>query len=58
MRERLPAEVHDEVDRLTRSLVRKILHHPSHQLRRGNPLDAGKIGLVRTLFQLDEDDEE
>jgi len=58
VRERLPAEVHDEVDRLTRSLVRKILHHPSHQLRRGNPLDAGKIGLVRALFQLDEDDEE
>jgi len=57
MRARLPSEVHDEVDKLTRALVRKLLHHPSQQLRRGNPIDAGKIGLVRELFQLDEDDD-
>lgn len=57
VRARLPAEVHDEVERLTRSLVRKLLHHPSQQLRRGNPIDAGKIGVVRELFRLDEDDD-
>ncbi len=32
---RFPAETHEDLERLTRSLVRKILHHPSTQLRGG-----------------------
>ena len=41
---RFPEETHAELERLTRSLVRKILHHPSSRLRatrrRGRPLPA------------------
>lgn len=51
-----PAETHAELDRLTRSLVRKILHHPSTRLRRGDGgHDLPSLDLVRELFQLDED---
>jgi len=66
-RSRFPAELQDELDRLTRSLVRKILHHPSTRLRSA---DAGRAGggegsashqaqleLARDLFQLGEDEE-
>jgi len=53
-----PAETHAELERLTRSLVRKILHHPSTRLRKG---DGGhhlpSLDLVRELFQLDDDEE-
>ena len=34
-RHRFPAHLHDELESLTRSIVRKILHHPSAQLRDG-----------------------
>ena len=54
-RARFPAETHDDLDRLTRSLVRKILHHPSTRLRakqEGDPLP--RLDLVRELFHLDE----
>lgn len=53
VRDRFPAEVHHELDKLTRSLVRKLLHHPSHTLRHGSSIDPERIGLVRDLFQLD-----
>ena len=52
---RFPAETHDDLDRLTRSLVRKILHHPSSRLRArqgDDPLPS--LDLVRELFHLDE----
>jgi glutamyl-tRNA reductase len=56
---RFPAETHDDLDRLTRSLVRKILHHPSARLR-SRGADAGddieRLDLVRELFRLDEDE--
>lgn len=53
-RERFPEATHDQLDRLTRSLVKKILHHPSLHLRNGaNP---GHLDLVRDLFQLDSED--
>jgi glutamyl-tRNA reductase len=52
MLERFPEETHQELERLTRSLVRKLLHHPSRQLRSA---DAQKTELVRELFQLDEE---
>lgn len=49
---RLPEGVDAEVDALTRSLVRKLLHHPSVELRRG----GDEVGLewARRLFHLEE----
>jgi glutamyl-tRNA reductase len=56
---RFPVETHDDLDRLTRSLVRKILHHPSSSLR-GRGADSGesieRLDLVRELFRLDDDE--
>jgi len=52
-----PAETHEELERLTRSLVRKILHHPSTRLRgRDGTQDLSRLDLVRELFRLDDDD--
>jgi glutamyl-tRNA reductase len=52
-----PASSHAELDRLTRSLVRKILHHPSTRLRGGGDAqDLPRLDLVRELFRLDEPD--
>jgi glutamyl-tRNA reductase len=51
-----PAETHAELERLTRSLVRKILHHPSARLRgKGGEEDLKRLDLVRELFRLDEE---
>ncbi len=51
-----PASSHEHLDRLTRSLVRKILHHPSSRLRgHGGAEDLPRLDLVRELFQLDLD---
>jgi glutamyl-tRNA reductase len=51
-----PAETHAELERLTRSLVRKILHHPSTRLRgKGGEEDLSRLDLVRELFRLDEE---
>jgi glutamyl-tRNA reductase len=51
-----PAELQGELDRLTRSLVRKILHHPSSRLRSGaiGERALAHLELARDLFQLDE----
>lgn len=55
--ERFPPETHEELERLTRSLVRKILHHPSKRLRNGDGEDAlPHLDLVRELFHLDEEE--
>jgi glutamyl-tRNA reductase len=52
-----PAETHEQLDRLTRSLVRKILHHPSKRLRNGNGEEMlPHLALVTELFQLDEEE--
>ena len=54
---RFPPETHEELDRLTRSLVRKILHHPSTHLRaRDAAHDVSHLEFVRELFHLDDDD--
>ncbi|MFL6196779.1 MAG: glutamyl-tRNA reductase [Thermoanaerobaculia bacterium] len=53
---RFPAETHDELERLTRSLVRKILHHPSTRLRAKDGEDLSRLDLVRELFHLDDDE--
>lgn len=55
---RFPAELHDDLDRLTRALVRKILHHPSARLRaKGGGEQLPSLELVRELFRLEEDEE-
>ena len=55
---RFPAETHADLERLTRSLVRKILHHPSSRLRahEGTADDLSRLDLVRELFHLDDDE--
>jgi glutamyl-tRNA reductase len=64
VRARFPAEAQEELDRLTRALVRKILHHPSTRLRSvgstragGAERDLAHLELARDLFQLGEDEE-
>jgi glutamyl-tRNA reductase len=53
---RFPAETHADLERLTRALVRKILHHPSTQLRgRDGNQDLSRLDLVRELFRLDDE---
>jgi glutamyl-tRNA reductase len=55
---RFPAETHEELERLTRSLVRKILHHPSTRLRsRDGSQDLPRLDLVRELFRLDDEND-
>ncbi len=51
-----PEENHAALEQLTRSLVRKILHHPSKHLRRAE--DLNRLDLVRELFRLDEEESE
>ncbi len=52
-----PEASHEHLDRLTRSLVRKILHHPSNRLRgRGGEEHLPRLDLVRELFRLDDPD--
>ena len=54
-----PPELRGDLDRLTRSLVRKILHHPSTRLRAGaGDRSLAHLELARDLFQLGEGDEE
>ena len=55
--DRFPAETHEDLDRLTRALVRKILHHPSRRLRSANGEDQlPHLDMVRELFQLDQEE--
>jgi glutamyl-tRNA reductase len=56
-RSRFPAESHEDLDRLTRSLVRKILHHPSTRLRAKDGEDLSRLDLVRELFHLDDEND-
>jgi glutamyl-tRNA reductase len=50
-----PAATHEHLDRLTRSLVRKILHHPSNRLRGRDGVEhLPRLDLVRELFHLDD----
>jgi glutamyl-tRNA reductase len=54
---RFPPETHEELERLTRSLVRKILHNPSARLRaKDGAEDFSRLDLVRELFRLDDDE--
>lgn len=51
-RKRWPDDVAAEVDAMTRSLVRKLLHHPSIELRTGG--DSETLQWARRLFHLEE----
>ncbi|MDX1385831.1 MAG: hypothetical protein R3190_19420, partial [Thermoanaerobaculia bacterium] len=56
-REKFPAEIHEHLDSLTRSIVRKILHHPSAHLReRSDRENLHHIAVLKDLFRLDEAD--
>ena len=56
-RDRFPAHLHEELESLTRAIVRKILHHPSARLRgKEGGDDLPRLDLVRELFQLGEDE--
>jgi glutamyl-tRNA reductase len=51
---RFPPETHGDLDRLTRSLVKKILHHPSARLRDAEGENtAARLAIARDLFRLD-----
>jgi glutamyl-tRNA reductase len=49
-----PAETHHHLERLTRSLVRKLLHHPSTHLRSTRGTEV-RLAAARDLFKLDRD---
>ncbi|HVS04297.1 MAG TPA: glutamyl-tRNA reductase [Thermoanaerobaculia bacterium] len=58
-RGRFPPEVHEDLEKLSRALVRKLLHHPSQQLRTSGDADhLARIELARQLFQLGDEGEE
>ena len=55
-RHRFPAHLHEELENLTRSIVRKILHHPSAQLRDGaEAASLHHLAALKDLFRLDEE---
>jgi glutamyl-tRNA reductase len=55
-RHRFPAHLHEELESLTRSIVRKILHHPSAQLRDGaEAASLHHLAALKDLFRLDEE---
>ena len=51
-----PEATHEHLEKLTRALVRKILHHPSTRLRAKGDRDLPRLDLVRELFLNDEDE--
>jgi glutamyl-tRNA reductase len=57
-RSRFPSHLHAELESLTRSIVRKILHHPSSQLRdAAEAASLHHLAALKDLFRLDEDDD-
>ena len=58
-RDRFPAHLHEEIESLTRAIVRKILHHPSARLRDGaDAASLHHLATVKELFRLDEEDDD
>ncbi len=55
IRKNFPTETHAHLETLTRSLVRKLLHNPSNQLRSGDRSDVHRLEVVRRLFGFEED---
>lgn len=57
-RHRFPTDLHEELESLTRSIVRKILHHPSAQLRdAAATASLHHLAALKDLFRLDDDDD-
>ena len=54
VRDDFPAETHPHLERMTRSLVRKLLHHPSTHLRSNRSTET-RLEAARDLFKLDHD---
>lgn len=54
-RQRFPAETHEHLDALTRSIIRKLLHHPSTRLRSSDSESLSHLAALRDLFQLDDE---
>ena len=54
VRDHFPAATHVHLERLTRSLVRKLLHHPSVHLRSKRGTSIRRLQAVRDLFKLDQ----
>lgn len=54
VRDRFPEGTHEELERLTRSIVRKLLHHPTKKLR--SAAADGTLELVKEVFRLDEEE--
>lgn len=54
----IPAEHHAAVERLSKSLVDKLLQAPTIELRRSGPELRDKMALVRRLFGIGHDDSE
>ena len=55
-RRKFPAATHDDLEALTRAIVRKLLHHPSTRLREGQGAESlEQLAALRDLFQLEDD---
>jgi len=58
-RHHFPVHLHVEIENLTRAIVRKILHHPSAQLRgAADTASLDHLAALKDLFRLDEEDDE
>jgi len=52
---KFPKATHEDLDALTRSIIRKLLHHPSTRLRESNDAEnLEQLAAIRELFQLDD----
>ena len=51
-REKFPQHTHEDLEALTRSIVRKLLHHPSTRLRESDAGNLDRLAALRDLFQL------
>ena len=58
VRDRFPDGTHEDLERLTKAIVRKLLHHPSTRLRAGGADHASRLEVARELFQLENDERE
>lgn len=55
-RSKFPSDTHSDLDSLTRSIVRKLLHHPSTRLRESSDGEnLEQLAAIRELFQLDDE---
>jgi len=58
VKDRFPDETHEDLERLTKAIVRKLLHHPSTRLRAGGADHSSRLEVARELFQLENEERE